>query len=375
MIRALHLIDADANYELTTTHNQLVGALGESFTVHSERVQENIASFMTTTLELRRDPDEQFDVIHAFGPYSLAVGLFYGSKVIYTASEFPRKSAIGWLRAAMNYRDLHVVCPTELMRQWMVRHGVPIERCHLIRPGVDFSKIKAKKDYELRKAFGFTPEDYVVLPGGETTHRAFHLYAVQATTILHWLDNRYKSLMWGRGKLTDSRAKFGTKLNLQGYLNVAERRMGRRLGFEELLPAVDLVLFVSHYPVPTLPIALTMASGVPIVSVAQRPTCEILEDRHNAFLAKIAHPRLIAKRILDMRDDPQLQWKVADMARTEAFEYFPQTRMLQQYRAIYSQLSKGERVELPQLTSDLGSRARGQGEYGVYEHSGRRLSS
>src|SRR6185312_10753327 len=158
--RALHLIDANADYELTTTHNQLARGLGNAFQIHIERVQENIASFMTTTLELRRNPEDRFDVIHAFGPYSLGVALFFGGKVIYTASELPRRHTIGWLRAAMNYRDLHVVCPTELMHRWMVRRGVPIERCHMIRPGVDFSKIKTKKDYELRKVFGFTPEDY-----------------------------------------------------------------------------------------------------------------------------------------------------------------------------------------------------------------------
>ena len=205
MIRALHLIDADADYELSSTHQQLARALGEGYSIHTERVQENIASFMTTTLELRRKPDERFDVIHAFGSTSLAVALFFGGKVVYTVSVPPRKRMIGWLRAAMNYRDLHVVCPTEVTREWIVRNGVPIERCHLIRPGVDFSRVKPKKDFELRKKFGFTQEDYVVLPGGETSHRAFHLYAVQATTILHWLDHRYKSLLWGRGPLTHSR--------------------------------------------------------------------------------------------------------------------------------------------------------------------------
>ena len=290
---------------------------------------------------------------------SLAVGLFFGGKIIYTPSEFPRRSSVGWLRAAMNYRDLHVVCPTHLMRRWMVRRGVPIERCHLIRPGVDFSKVKPKKDNELRKLFGFSPEDYVVLPGGETTHRAFHLYAVQATTILHWLDDRYKSLLWGRGPLTHPRSKFGTKLKLKGYLNVAEQRMGRPVGFEEMLPAVDLVLFVAHDPVPTLPIALTMAAGVPIVSVAQKPMCEILEDRHNSLLAKTAHPRLVAKRILELRDDPQQQWKNTDMAKMEAFELFAQTRLIQQYRAIYGQVARGEKVEVPEQPPGAGMRFHG----------------
>jgi glycosyltransferase involved in cell wall biosynthesis len=360
MTRALHLIDADANYELATTHAQLARSLGDAFTVHTERVQENIASFMTTTLELRRNPEEQFDVIHAFGPYSLGVALFFGSKVIYTPSEFPGRPMIGWLRAAMNYRNLHVVCPTELMRRWIVQRGVPIERCHLIRPGVDFAKVKTKKDYDLRKVFGFTPEDYVVLPGGETTHRAFHLYAVQATTILHWLDPKYKSLLWGRGPLTSSRAAFGKKLNLKGYLSVAQQRMGRPMGFEELLPAVDLVLFVAHDPVPTLPIATTMAAGVPIVSVAQKPMCEILEDRHNSLLAKTAHPRLVAKRILELRDDPGQQWKNTDMAKTEAFELFSQTRLIEQYRAVYDQLARGEKVDVPQKAPGAGMRFHGR---------------
>jgi glycosyltransferase EpsD len=255
-----------------------------------------------------------------------------------------------------------------------VTNGVPLARCHLIRPGVDFSKVRTKKNHELRAAFGFSADDYVVLPGGETTHRAFHLYAVQATTILHWLDDRYKSLLWGRGPLTHSRSKFGEKLKLKGYLSVAERCLGRPAGFEELLPTVDLVLFVSHYPVPTLPMMLTMAAGVPIVSVAQRPTCEILEDRHNAFLASTAHPRLVAKRILEMRDHPEDIRKMVEMARSEAFEYFSQTRMIQQYRAIYGQLARGEKVNPPQLSPDPGARST-RTEYGVYENPGRRLSS
>lgn len=360
MIRALHLIDAEANYELASTHAQLARGLGTGFQVRTERVQENIASFMTTTLELRRNPEEHFDVIHAFGAYSLGVALFFGEKVIYTPSEFPRRQTIGWLRAAMNYRNLHVVCPTELMRRAMVQHGIPIDRCHLVRPGVDFSKIKTKKDYALRKSFGFSPEDFVVLPGGETTHRALHLYAVQATTILHWLNPQYKSLLWGRGPLTASRAAFGKKLNLKGYLSVAQQRLGRSVGFEELLPAVDLVLFVAHDPVPTLPIATTMAAGVPIVAVAKPQTCELLEDRHNSLLASSAHPRLVAKRILELRDDPQQQWRLTDMARTEAYEYFSQTRLIQQYRAIYTQLTNGEKVEPPPQAPGAGTRFHGR---------------
>jgi len=38
-----------------------------------------------------------------------------------------------------------------------------------------------------------------------------------------------------------------------------------------------------------------------------------------------------------MRDDPRLQWSLADKARTEAYEYFPLTKFLEQMREIYAQ--------------------------------------
>ena len=327
-------------------------------------MQENIASFLTTTLELRRNPEEHLDLIHAFGPYSLAVAMFFGGNILYTPGEFPRKHMMRWMRAAIGYRNLHVACPTDTMRRWLVRNGVPIERVHLIRPGVDFGKIKTNRDdehrRELRKTLGFSPDDYVVLPGGETTHRALHLYAVQATTILHWLKPEYKSLLWGRGPLTEPRSQFGKKLDLKGFLQVAQRRMGRPMAFEELLPAVDLVLFVAHSPVPTLPIALTMAAGVPIIAAAQSQTTELLEDRHNALLTLTAHPRLVAKRILELRDDPQQQWKLTDTARTEAYEYFSQSRLIQQYRSVYAQIAEGKKVEVPQTQPGAGSRFHGR---------------
>jgi hypothetical protein len=88
--------------------------------------------------------------------------------------------------------------------------------------------------------------------------------------------------------------------------------------------------------------------------------CEILEDRHNALLSQTAHPRLVAKRILELRDDPAQQWKLTDMAKTEAFEIFSMSRLLNQYRAIYSQLGRGEKVEVPQQAPGAGLRFHGR---------------
>jgi hypothetical protein len=72
-------------------------------------------------------------------------------------------------------------------------------------------------------------------------------------------------------------------------------------------------------------------------------------------------PRQIARRALDLIEDPQLQWQLADMARTEAYEYFSFTRFVNQFRAAYRQMAAGERVEVPQDAPGAGLRFHGRG--------------
>ena len=58
-------------------------------------------------------------------------------------------------------------------------------------------------------------------------------------------------------------------------LRVAEQRLGRRVEFEELLPAADMVLVTRAGPVATLPIAICMAGALPIVATVtpRSPSC------------------------------------------------------------------------------------------------------
>jgi glycosyltransferase involved in cell wall biosynthesis len=128
--------------------------------------------------------------------------------------------------------------------------------------------------------------------------------------------------------------------------------LGRAVAFEELLPAADAVLVPAIGPVPTLPIAISMAAALPIIATVTYTNAELLEDRHTALMCPKNKPRLLARRILDLQQDPQVQWAICDQARTEAYEYFPLTRFLNQYRAVYRQLAGGGRVVVPEHLCD-----------------------
>jgi glycosyltransferase involved in cell wall biosynthesis len=107
---------------------------------------------------------------------------------------------------------------------------------------------------------------------------------------------------------------------------------------EELFSAADLVLVTAVNGAATLPIALSMAAGLPIVSVVNRTTSELLEDRHTAAMVGTERPRDIGRRILDVRRDAQLQWHIADQARAEAYEHFSLAKSMQEWRKLYEEI-------------------------------------
>jgi glycosyltransferase involved in cell wall biosynthesis len=260
----------------------------------------------------------------------------------------------------MAYRNVQVVCPTATLRRTCVERGVPLERCHLVRPGVEFARVRRRRDPALRAALGIGPDDFALLAPGESTAAAGHDLAVWAASIVSIVDPRYKVLLWGRGPRVRRDATLGARLGQPELVRVAEWRLGRAVEFEELLPAADMVLVAARGPVATLPVAICMAAALPIVSTVTYTVAELLEDRHTAAMVPKPSARLLARRLVEVRADAGLQWAISDMARTEAFEFFALTRFVSQYRAVYRQMAAGERVDVPEQAPGAGLRFHGR---------------
>jgi glycosyltransferase involved in cell wall biosynthesis len=115
------------------------------------------------------------------------------------------------------------------------------------------------------------------------------------------------------------------------------------------------VLVTARGGVATLPIAICMAAALPIIATVTATVAELLEDRHTALMCS-AVPRQVARRVLDLLEDSSLQWAIADRARTEAYEYFTQTRFLGQFRSVYRQVVEGDNVDVPEPPPGAGAR-------------------
>src|SRR4051812_1483237 len=152
MVRILHLLDRDADFETTRSSDSLARATGEGFDITRRTIGlgGDYRDVATAAAMLRRH-DFSFDLIHPWGGAALAVAAL-GAKtpIVFSPSPETRGRTIRWLRAVMPYRRVEVVSPTFTLRRTLVERGIPIERCHLSRPGVEFARIRKKRDIELR---------------------------------------------------------------------------------------------------------------------------------------------------------------------------------------------------------------------------------
>src|SRR5215217_4972956 len=154
MARVLHLVEERPDFQTGRSVDALLAAAG------GER--EVVRRLPVAVAGLRRRADGTADVVHAWGPRALAAAVLGArQRIVFSPTAFATPRLIGWLRAAMTYRDVHVACPTATERRVLVERGVPLQRCHLIRPGVDFKRVRRRRDADLRRALGFSDADHV----------------------------------------------------------------------------------------------------------------------------------------------------------------------------------------------------------------------
>ncbi len=343
MLRILQLLETDAEYEARCCAARLVDALADPFIVQ-QRLLGRGGDWRSLAAGARAMRAEHGgDVVHVWGLRGLLAAAVAGVRHIVCTAPAADRRWVRWLRAVQSYRDLQVVCATQTLARAFLRHGLPPERCCVIRPPARFTP-GIRRDAALRQRLGFSEDQIVVLAAGESTAAARHVDAIRAVGILHVLDPRWRLLLWGRGDRVDALRRFAVNAGAGDALHIAPAAM--RLEFHDLLPAADLLLVCAGEDVPTLPIAMAMAAGVSIVAVAGYTVSELLEDRHTALLVAAGSVPRLAQAMLRLREDGELRWRLNDRARAEAYDYFSHSRFVREYAELYRRIAAG--VPMPQ---------------------------
>lgn len=330
MTRVLQIFDDTLDADARSAAATVARALGAGFEITIRPL--NVAGVPLAALRLWRRR-EQSDVVHAVGSKSLATAVL-GTRapIVFTPGDFPTVRTARWVRAALTQRDMTVVTATESARRFFVTRGVDPARCRVIRPSAGGGALK--RDARLRKALGFDDAHRVILAVGETTHAANHGLAAWVASLLHVMEPSHRLLLWGGGRASGGLSHLRSSLLDASIVTIARDKLGHSTTAADLSAAADVALVTAVGPIATVPVARAMAAGVPIVSTTTPAVSELIEDRHTALLVRDASPRDLARRVVDLYDDDDLRWRIADRARAEAFDFYTPSRAITAWREL-----------------------------------------
>ena len=349
MTKILHLLGSAADEQTRQIHRMLVDGIGPGYCSETKTIGAGgtLRNLPTAVLRLRR---ERADITYAWGIPALASAVLAGHpRILFSPDHFAGPKSLQWIRSLMDRGDVTFICPTFTQQRLAISHGIAPDQCKVVRPGVDFGRIRRRSDPRLRASLGLSETDFVLIGPGESTLQTAHDQAVWTAGILHVLDPKHKLLLWGRGPRARAMLELADRLKQPNLVKVAETSDSNPIRFEDILPAADVCLVTASGAAPTLPIATVMAAGVPIVSTVTYMLAELLEDRHTALMVPRPSPRALVQRVLDLREDPALRAKLIDTARAEAYEHFSMTRMLEEYRRVFNDSSFSRRTEVALL--------------------------
>lgn len=337
MVQVLHLMSTDAGLQSERTSALIRCAKDVAVTVRRIGRGGTYRNAAHAALSLRFGRGIPFDVIHAFDAQSLLAACAAPSPLIFSPTQGPM-TVPAWWRGAMVYRNGTAIATSMALRHCLIRGGIPGPRCDFIPPTVDPHGSSIKPDETLRRALGISPGDHVVLAPGESDRAAGHLLALHAASIVHVLNQRVRLLIWGRGQQVKRVQRLAQLFRQPGVLIAVEPVLGQTVEFERLIGLADVALVASPQAV-SMPTAMCMAAGLPIVSACCRGTEELLQDGRSASLAPAFAPRLLAQRLLQAMENPEEAREWANHARLQAARHFEPRQTVGKFLSLYERIA------------------------------------
>jgi glycosyltransferase involved in cell wall biosynthesis len=344
MLGVLHLYPARCDFQTERSVETLskVSHNGISKAAMSIGPGGDFTNLPQAILAMRSNRGPKANTIHAWGPAELiAAAASSASRIIFSPQCPVNRSWLPWIKFVLRRRRIELVFPSATLRDSFIERGITSDDCQVIYPGVDLDRL-GEPDAGLRVDLGLAESDLVLLAPGESTSQAAHRSSIWSTAILHFLDERYRLLVWGRGPSVESLSRFARSGRHERVLVQAERQLQRAIDFEQIIPSADAAIVSAEGLAPTLPLFICMAAGLPVVAARTPATDEFLKDTVTALIEPTSTPRRLAQRVLDLQSDASLKRDIAEAARAEAREKYSEVRFVENWHQLYGRFDSDD---------------------------------
>lgn len=225
-----------------------------------------------------------------------------------------------------------IISNSEAGAEHIIKRGASPERVEVVRNGRDIDYYaNGEATAELYDSLGLDPDAPVVGTVGRLVKRKGHYDLLNAWPAVLEEHSDAHLLLVGDGPQRQGLERRAVELGCSNSVVFA----GRRDDIPDLLDAMDVFAFPSHYE--GLPGALmeAMIAGVPILATPVDGNVELIDDYETGIIAQTQDIQNISKKIIHLLDDQNLRYKLAGEAEDYSKNHFDMKSMVGRFQRIY----------------------------------------
>lgn len=254
------------------------------------------------------------------------------AKLVFYLGDSPKDYAVNRVLARlMNATTQNVITNSESVRRAWIAVGVREKVLRVIYNGVDVDRFDRAEAFDFRRRFGWAEDDVLVGFAGQfQPNKGLQDFVAAARLVL---DSRPNTRFLVTGQSTAGSTHESDICSLIKGHNLSEHVIftGWTDEIERFLKGLDILVVPSRHedPAPNVNIE-AMASGVPVVATRVGGTPEIIVDNETGYLVERQRPDELARRILDLANNPRLRKQMGEAGRHVARQSFNIAKNAQQ---------------------------------------------
>lgn len=358
-IHVCHLVDGRACWEERLAIRQLVDRLGRDHFVTTlaalgARAAIRVEPELTSAIQMAQTdlpalfaaPDlsrfvnrNGIHLVHAWGlRAAVAATAARVPHVIYTPFDpvvARRRAKV--VRTLCRQANLGLACPTQIVQRRLVEGGVPVDRCVVIRPGIDFGHVNRIRRGPLRQALGLKRGEHAIAVPPLERSSDYFFEGYMSGQMINQLQGDVRVLMREsdarRLRLPDLDRGIGIPLTLV--------TVPPSVSPEELVAIADSLVLPARGDISTTAIAWAMAAGTLVIGSATYSIAELIAHKVNGLLFKLSETGGTVVKIVNCLREHEASTRVLETARGQAYEVFSLRRFIEQTERLYRNMING----------------------------------
>jgi glycosyltransferase involved in cell wall biosynthesis len=241
-----------------------------------------------------------------------------------------------WLYPQFTKRASKVICVSELVRRSYAERFPALAGSFMEIPnGVrmqDYEKLPPRA--ECRAQFKLLPGAKLIGTVGRMVPVKNHKLLIEALFRARQTVSDVHLAIIGEGDMRESLAAYAADLGVSEYVSLVKET--RKIDY--FYGAIDIFCLSSDSEGMPLTLLEALASGVPVVSTEVGGISEVIESGKNGYLVPKGSAEFLAKRIVELLQDPSKAAELALAGRKMVHERFPAEKMVGATEAVYEEV-------------------------------------